>query len=210
MNASASVATRVALAVRGVLPRGQLLDPEVWERRHRGIVIVLWLHAAGLTLFGVVRGFGVAHTIQDASLVAVLAMLAGQPTGSRRLRASAAVLGLVVASAVLVHLSGGATEAHFHFFVVVGIITLYQDWVPFGLALAFVVVHHGLLGVLHPTSVYDQPAAWRNPWKWALIHGVFVLAASVTTWSPGGSPSGRRPRSAGWSAASRGWPEPTR
>jgi hypothetical protein len=26
-------------------------------------------------------------------------------------------------------------EAHFHFFVMVGVVTLYQDWLRFGLAL---------------------------------------------------------------------------
>jgi hypothetical protein len=70
-------------------------------------------------------------------------------------------------------------EAHFHFFVMVGVITLYQDWLPFGLALGHVVVHHGVLGVLAPAEVFGHPAAQHAPWKWALIHGAFVLAASV-------------------------------
>ena len=70
-------------------------------------------------------------------------------------------------------------EAHFHFFVRIGVITLYQNWLPFGLALAYVVVHHTVLGVLAPTQVFNHPAAERTPWKWALIHGAFVLAASV-------------------------------
>jgi len=38
---------------------------------------------------------------------------------------------------VIVHLSGGVVEAHFHFFVMIGVITLYQYWLPFGLALAY-------------------------------------------------------------------------
>jgi predicted signal transduction protein with EAL and GGDEF domain len=70
-------------------------------------------------------------------------------------------------------------EAHFHFFVMVGVITLYQDWLPFGLALGYVVVHHSVLGLLVPTSVCNHAAALRSPLKWALIHGAFVLAASV-------------------------------
>jgi hypothetical protein len=37
-------------------------------------------------------------------------------------RACAAVFGLVTASALLVHLSGGTIEVHFHFFVMVGLI----------------------------------------------------------------------------------------
>jgi diguanylate cyclase (GGDEF)-like protein len=63
--------------------------------------------------------------------------------------------------------------------VMVGVITLYQDWLPFGLALGYVVVHHSLLGLLAPGDVFNHPAAMRAPWKWALIHGGFVLAASV-------------------------------
>ena len=97
----------------------------------------------------------------------------------RRARSAAAVLGLVTASAVTVHLSGGVVEAHFHFFVMVGVITLYQDWLPFGLALGYVVVHHTVLGVLAPNDVFNHPAAQRAPGKWPLIHGGFVLAASV-------------------------------
>jgi diguanylate cyclase (GGDEF)-like protein len=72
-----------------------------------------------------------------------------------------------------------AIEMHFHFFVMIGVITLYQDWLTFGLALGYVVVHHALLGALRPTDVFNHPAAWQQPWKWALIHGGFVLGASV-------------------------------
>jgi hypothetical protein len=32
----------------GLLPHGQLLTPEVWARRHRGIVWLLWAHVAGI------------------------------------------------------------------------------------------------------------------------------------------------------------------
>jgi diguanylate cyclase len=179
MHVSTPLGGRAARWARGVLPSGQLLAPEEWERRHRGIVVLLWLHVVGLVLFGVSRGLGLAHCTLETVPIAACALVAGQPSGNRRLRASTAVLGLVTASAVLVHLSGGTVEAHFHFFVVVGIITLYQDWLAFGLALVYVVLHHGLAGFLSPTSVFNHPAAWHSPWKWAAIHGAFVLAASV-------------------------------
>jgi diguanylate cyclase (GGDEF)-like protein len=44
--------------------------------------------------------------------------------GAAARRAVPAVLGLITASAVIVHVSGGVVEAHFHFFVMVGVITL--------------------------------------------------------------------------------------
>jgi diguanylate cyclase len=133
----------------------------------------------------VARGVGLWHSLAESAILAVCALAAGQPRGGRRARACAAVFGLVTASALLVHLSGGTIEMHFHFFVMVGLITLYQDWVPFGLALGYVVVHHGVLGYLAPTTVFNHAAAQRAPVVWALIHGAFVLAAcaaNLATW----------------------------
>ena len=114
--------------------------------------------------------------VVDLLPIAFAAVLASKATG-RRMQAGAASLGLMLASAALVHLSGGLIEAHFHFFVMIIVVALYQDWVPFLLAVGFVVIEHGVVGVLDPASMYDHPDAWAEPWKWALIHGAFVLAA---------------------------------
>jgi diguanylate cyclase len=179
MHAIVGALDRLRRTGRGMLPHGQLLTPEVWTRRHRGIVWLLWLHVAGVAGFAIARGRGVSHGLQEASMVAVFALLATNPAAGRRTRSAAAVLGLFTASAVLVHLSGGVVEMHFHFFVMIGVITLYQDWLPFGLALAYVVIHHGVIGLLHPGDVYNHSAAVRAPLRWALVHGGFVLAASV-------------------------------
>jgi signal transduction histidine kinase len=151
----------------------------VWERRQRGVVVLLWIHAVALMTLGVVRGLGVAHSIVEGGVVGLFAILAMQPAGSARLRSAAATFGLISSSAILVHMSGGTIEAHFHFFAMIGIITLYQDWVPFGLAIAFVAVHHGVASTLDAGSVYNHYAALNNPWKWAAIHGAFVLGASA-------------------------------
>ncbi|MFO1533353.1 MAG: ATP-binding cassette domain-containing protein, partial [Thermoplasmatota archaeon] len=57
-------------------------------------------------------------------------------------------------------MSGGLIEFHFHFFVMVAVISLYQDWVPFLLTIAYVGLHHGIMGVLDPASVYNHADAW--------------------------------------------------
>jgi signal transduction histidine kinase len=88
-------------------------------------------------------------------------------------------MALLSCSAMLVHVTGGSVEAHFHFFVVLPVVSLYQSWPPFLLALAYVLVHHGLIGQLWPESVYNHPAAIASPWKWAAIHAFFVSAASA-------------------------------
>jgi diguanylate cyclase (GGDEF)-like protein/PAS domain S-box-containing protein len=85
----------------------------------------------------------------------------------------------MVASATLVHLSGGHIELHFHYFVMVTVIALYQHWVPFLAALTFVVAQHGIMGVIDPHSVYNHNGGIEHPWRWAAVHGTFILAASA-------------------------------
>jgi len=166
-------------AIRGNLPEGQMLSDEDWRRRHRMVLILLWLHAGGIFVFSLIRGYPLAHGLQEGGAVAALAAMATWVPVGRRVRSAVGALGLVMSSAIIVHLSGGTIEAHFHFFVMVGVIILYQDWVPFLIAFAFVGVHHGLMGVIDPRSVYNHAAAIHNPWGWAGIHAGFVLAASL-------------------------------
>jgi diguanylate cyclase (GGDEF)-like protein len=162
-----------------LLPKGRSLPEHVWIRRHRGLLLILWLHVVGLTLLGVVRGYGPVQTTADAGILGFFAIIGSQPGGSRKLRSVMVALGLLSSSAVMVHLTGGLIESHFHFFVVVPLLTLYSDWSVFLLAIAYVAVHHGVFGQLQPTAVFNHSAAWRAPWRWALLHAVYVLGASV-------------------------------
>ena len=174
-----SVARRLSL-MRAYLPQGGMLPAHLLERRHRTIVAVLAAHVPALLAFGLARGYPLWHVLVDIAPVVMLTGLAMLPRTPLRLRIVAACLGLVTCSAMLVHLWGGVIEAHFHFFVMIGLLTLYQDWLPFLVAIGYVVVHHGVFGVLEAHSVYSNPEAVQHPWRWALIHGGFVLAASLT------------------------------
>jgi hypothetical protein len=100
----------LAQRARGVLPQGSPLPEPAWRLRHQVILWVLALHAVGVFGFGVVRGFGPAHSLLEASPLAVTAWLASRPRFGRRVRAALATLGLLTASAVLVHLSEGQIE----------------------------------------------------------------------------------------------------
>jgi diguanylate cyclase len=162
------------------MPHGRMLPAHLLERRHRTIVTVLAAHVPALLAFGLLRGYALGHMMFDIGPVILLSAIAMYKAFPLRWRMVAACTGLVTCSALLVHLWGGVIEAHFHFFVVIGLLTLYQDWVPFLLAIAYVVLHHGVMGVLAPHSVYNNPQAAAHPWRWAMIHGGFVLAASLT------------------------------
>jgi diguanylate cyclase len=168
------------VALKHWLPKGQLLPEHVLRRRHRSIVILLWLHVPALFAFGVLMGNSVEHTSIDVAMIVLCGLGASFERFRLKARIIAASFGLMTCSAVLVDLWGGITEAHFHFFVMIGVLTLYQDWTPFLVAIGFVVIHHGVGGMLDPKAVFgDNPEAIKEPWLWACIHGGFVLAASV-------------------------------
>ncbi|MBA3655287.1 MAG: SpoIIE family protein phosphatase [Actinobacteria bacterium] len=170
---------------RGLLPRGSTLPDEMWWPRHRGIVILLWLHALAVPIYALIRGFDAAHVLLESVILPVAALVATYPHYSRRLRTATASLGLLTASAILVHLSGGLIEMHFHFFVMVSVVALYQDWIPFLAAVGYVLVHHGVMGAIAPASVFNHDAARNHPWRWAAIHAMFIggiSAASLVTW----------------------------
>ena len=165
-----------------MLPRGQTLPEEAWRARHGWMMWILWGHVVVLPLFALARGVAPERAIGWVLPIA-LAGVAGALEGvSRRGRAIAVVLGLLTSSAVLVSAWDGQIEAHFHFFVMISILALYEDWVPFGLAIGYVVAEHGVLGAISPGSVYNHGG---SPWAWAGVHGGFVLAAvaaSVVAW----------------------------
>ena len=76
-------------------------------------------------------------------------------------------------------ITSGTIESHFHFFIIIGFIALYQDWVPFLLNVLFTVITHGVGSMWLRTLMFNHPAAQANPWLWSLIHGVAVLLACV-------------------------------
>jgi diguanylate cyclase (GGDEF)-like protein len=161
-----------------LLPEGRLLPEAVWRRRHHAIVRLCFASAALLVLFAWLRGYGQPAAVAVLLAVAGPALLAPATSLGRKGQAAATTVSLMAASAALVHLWQGVTEAHFIFFVMVGVVSLYQDWVPYGIALLMVVAHHGILGTLYPHVVFSHDAQ-HNPWVWAGIHGAFVLAASL-------------------------------
>ena len=161
------------------LPRGESLPDDVWLPRHRWILVLLWLHAVGVACYGVIAGRELVPSLLEGAVVAVAAALTGLLHWSHRCRAILATLGLLCSSAILVHLSGGFIEMHVDFFVLIVIVTLYGDWVPFLLALGYVVGEHIAILALDPTVVADYPDPLSHPWPWVALHSAFVVAATV-------------------------------
>src|SRR6266498_1786262 len=158
------------------IPHGNTLDEEAWRKRHTLLTWLLLLHVPGLFLFGVGVGRGVVYTAW--AVVPPLACLAGgQLARNRRVASFFITVGLVYCSAALVGLSRGSIEAHFHFFIIIGFIALYQDWVPFLWNIAFTVLSHGIGSLWQKNLIFNHPAGQGNPWLWSAIHGLAVLFA---------------------------------
>ena len=175
----AEISPGLAHKLRALLPRGNTLPYEIWVRRHRWLVGLLAAQGVGIAIYAFVQGFSVAHSLGEGGVLIAVAIAAWVMRAHQRLAAVTCSLGLITTSAMLVHVSGGLVEAHFHFFVVIILLTLYEDWIPFLAAAAYVLVHHGAVGVLDPTSVYNHPDAIAHPIKWAGIHALFVTGAGL-------------------------------
>jgi signal transduction histidine kinase len=154
------------------------LDDAVFRQRHLFLSVVLGLHVPALFAFGVWQGYGMGHSALEIVTPAVCLVFA-RVARNRRLAAFFVTAGLVFCSSVLVHLSGGTIEAHFHFFILIGLIALYQDWVPFLWNVMFTVLSHGIGSTIGAALMFNHDAAQNQPWSWAAIHGVSVLAACV-------------------------------
>ena len=173
-----------------VVPVAQLSDA-AFASRHRVLRFVLWLHVPVLAAVALLTRDSTDHaghtgampTGLDAGLVwvmiaavAAFALLAMRVRG-RRGGAVVVSTGLMLAAAALVHAGDGLTDLHFHFFVVLGLISLYLDWLPFILSVGLVAGHHVLTGIMTPALLYSDPRAAQYPVRWALMHAAFVLAA---------------------------------
>jgi diguanylate cyclase (GGDEF)-like protein len=174
-----------ATTVRALLPQGGSLPDAEFARRHRAMGWLLWANAIGMPVYSLAVGWGGLHSALHGASVAVLALVAVLPRFNRKQRSVAASVGLMTSAALLVHISGGVIEAHFYFFVLIVLLTLYEDWVPFLAAVGFVLFHHGVVGMLDPQAVFNRPEQFAQPWKWAAIHALFVAGGAIAgmiTW----------------------------
>jgi signal transduction histidine kinase len=191
MDAPAQFLSPIA-KLRSLFSDGGSLPEEVWQKRYSFLLGLTWFHAVVIALVGPALGYSwevsigalfrdgtVLHTIFEGLVVALFAAVGSVRRLGRTLQAVAVAVGLMTASATLVHLSGGYIEFHFHFFVMLTFLALLQDWVPYILAVAYVAIHHGLVGALWPEEVFNHSAAINAPWTWAGIHAFFILCSSV-------------------------------
>ncbi len=82
-------------------------------------------------------------------------------------------------SALLIHLTGGRIETHFHIFGSLAFLAFYRDWRVFITAVSVIVLDHMIRGIYVPESVYGVLTA--SPWRtvehagWVLFESFFLV-----------------------------------
>lgn len=82
-------------------------------------------------------------------------------------------------SALLIHLTGGRIETHFHVFCSLGFFVAFRDWKVFITATLVVATEHIARSFLWPESIYGiaNPAWWRvfeHAW-WVIFADIFLI-----------------------------------
>jgi two-component system sensor histidine kinase/response regulator len=87
--------------------------------------------------------------------------------------------GQMLMGALLIHLTGGRIETHFHVFGSLAFIAFYRDWKVLMTATVVVVVDHLMRGLFWPQSIYGSAAVsiWRTleHGGWVIFEDVFLL-----------------------------------
>lgn len=165
-------------SLMSLLPRGDRLPRRRWELRHRSLTAVAALHVPVLFAWGLIEDVGLGHMVLELTPIAAMVAFALVPRAPGRAREVATALALLISSALIVHLMNGAVEAHFHLFLVVSLLALYEQWLPFLVAILFVAVHHLGLGLLDDGAI-NHAAAQAHPVRWAVIHALFIAAQAA-------------------------------
>ncbi|HZZ28952.1 MAG TPA: response regulator [Pirellulales bacterium] len=134
------------------------LSPRAWSGPLSQVHIHVW---AAVIVGGMITAFPV-----------LLAMTCPGKVFTRHVIAAAQML----TSALLIHLTGGRIETHFHVFGSLAFLAVYRDWKVLVTATVVVATDHLLRGIFWPESVYGVLSA---SWFRTLEHASWVLFEDV-------------------------------
>ncbi len=141
------------------------VSPYAWEGKERALHMHVWvaiLAGAGITLLPVVLAIFRPGTVLTRHVIAASQMLS---------------------SALLIHLTGGRIETHFHVFGSLAFLAFYLDWKVILTATVVVAADHFARGIFWPESVYGitNPEWWRflEHAAWVVFEDVFLIWSCI-------------------------------
>jgi two-component system, sensor histidine kinase and response regulator len=135
-----------------------VISPRTWIGDESRVHVHVW---TAVILGGIISGFPIA--------------LAWWMPGKRLTRHVIAVAQMLW-SALLIHLTGGRIETHFHVFGSLAFLAFYRDWHVLVTATLVVAADHFVRGVWYPLSVFG--VVTESPYRW-IEHAVWVAFEDV-------------------------------
>ncbi len=142
-----------------------LVSPYAWEGKERVLHMHVWvavLGGAGIIILPILLAIFRPGTVMTRHVIAASQMLS---------------------SALLIHLTGGRIETHFHVFGSLAFLAFYLDWKVILTATTVVAADHFLRGIYWPESVYGVANAewWRflEHAGWVVFEDVFLIWSCV-------------------------------
>jgi hypothetical protein len=142
-----------------------VVSPFAWEGKDRVLHMHVWvaiLGGAGIIILPILMAIFRPGAITTRHVIAASQMLS---------------------SALLIHLTGGRIETHFHVFGSLAFLAFYLDWKVILTATTVVAADHFLRGVYWPESVYgvSNPEWWRflEHAAWVVFEDVFLIWSCI-------------------------------
>jgi PAS domain S-box-containing protein len=154
-------AVLLAIQWAGGIVAAVVVSPRTWAGLNPGVHVHVW---SALICGGV--------------LSALPVFLALRQPGLRSTRYTIAVSQMLW-SALLIHLTGGRIETHFHVFGSLAFLAMYRDWKVLIPATVVVALDHAFRGIFWPQSVYGVLTA--SPWvsvehaAWVVFEDIFLI-----------------------------------
>ena len=161
-----------------------------WKRTDRmfaGLMVVQWLAGIGVALWVTPRTWiGAMSSVHVHVLAAIFlgGAIAGFPVllvltyPGRALTRHVIAGSEMLASALLIHLSGGRIETHFHIFGSLAFLAFYRDWRVLATATVVTAADHLLRGIYLPQSIFGTITPGHFRWLehagWVLFEDVFL------------------------------------
>jgi hypothetical protein len=159
------------------------------DRMFAGLAIGQWIFAIVIALVFSPYGWqGKVKTVHMHVWIALFlgAIITSLPVAlawfqpGRPLTRHVIAAGQMLWSALLIHLSGGRIETHFHVFGSLAFLSFYRDWPVLITATVVVATDHLLRGILWPESVYGI----TNPEWWRFLEHAFWVVFCISILIP--------------------------
>lgn len=156
-------AVLMSLQYLGAVGAAFWFSPRAWTGENSSVHNNVW---AAIFLGGLISIFPVYLALRNP--------------GERSTRYVIAI-GQMMMSSLLIHLTGGRIETHFHLFGSLAFLSFYRDWRVLVPATLVVVADHVVRGIYWPESIYGVLAGqnwrWAEHTFWVLFENTFLVIA---------------------------------